>query len=84
MTGGDAALDGESLLDLDAEEAAKKGVFLAFQYPVELPGVSNIDFLRLMVNENRKAAGDDELEVEAIEDERSLEAIEALHKRMRD
>ena len=62
MTGGDAALDGESLLDLDAEEAAKKGVFLAFQYPVELPGVGNTDFLRLMLNAKRGAEGLPELD----------------------
>ena len=61
-TNGIATLEGEDLLELEAQDAAQKGVFLAFQYPVELPGVSNTDFLRLMVNEKRKAAGDDELD----------------------
>ena len=45
-TNGIATLEGEDLLELEAQDAAQKGVFLAFQYPVELPGVGNTDFLR--------------------------------------
>ena len=62
VTGGEVSFKGEDLLEMDPVEAARAGIFLAFQYPVELPGVSNTDFLRLMVNEKRKAAGDDELD----------------------
>lgn len=46
VTGGDVLLDGASILDLDPEERARAGLFLAFQYPVEIPGVSNANFLR--------------------------------------
>lgn len=62
LVGGAATLRGDSLLDMDAQEAARAGVFLAFQYPVELPGVGNSDFLRLMVNAKRAAAGAAELD----------------------
>ena len=50
------------MLELEAQDAAQKGVFLAFQYPVELPGVGNTDFLRLMLNAKRKANGEAELD----------------------
>ncbi|MHA3770538.1 Fe-S cluster assembly ATPase SufC [Verrucomicrobiota bacterium sgz303538] len=46
VTGGDVLLDGESILGLEADERARKGLFLAFQYPVEIPGVSNANFIR--------------------------------------
>ncbi|RYD67328.1 MAG: Fe-S cluster assembly ATPase SufC, partial [Verrucomicrobiaceae bacterium] len=46
VTGGDVLLDGESILGLDSDERARKGLFLAFQYPVEIPGVSNANFIR--------------------------------------
>ncbi|MBV9674055.1 MAG: Fe-S cluster assembly ATPase SufC [Verrucomicrobia bacterium] len=46
VTGGDILLDGESILDLEPEERSRKGLFLAFQYPIEIPGVSNANFLR--------------------------------------
>jgi Fe-S cluster assembly ATP-binding protein len=62
VTGGAVTLAGTSLLEMDAQEAARAGVFLAFQYPVELPGVGNSDFLRLMVNAKRSAAGEPELD----------------------
>lgn len=61
-TRGTATLEGEDLLELEAQDAAQKGVFLAFQYPVELPGVGNTDFLRLMLNAKRKANGEAELD----------------------
>jgi Fe-S cluster assembly ATP-binding protein len=54
--------DGEDLLDMDAEVRAQKGVFLAFQYPVEIPGVSNAYFLRAAYNEIRKARGEEEID----------------------
>eukprot|EP00966_Prymnesium_polylepis_P289008 6675501-Prymnesium_polylepis.1 len=50
--------EGEDLLDLEPQERAQQGVFLAFQYPVEIPGVSNADFLRLAVNKRRGALGE--------------------------
>ena len=57
VTGGEAIYEGEDLLDLEPEERAQKGVFLAFQYPVEIPGVTNAYFLRAAYNEIRKAKG---------------------------
>jgi Fe-S cluster assembly ATP-binding protein len=62
VTGGSVTLDGEDLLELEAETRAQKGVFLAFQYPVEIPGVSNAYFLRAAYNEVRKARGDEEVD----------------------
>ncbi|TXC85443.1 Fe-S cluster assembly ATPase SufC [Luteibaculum oceani] len=61
VTGGEATFNGEDLLDLDPEERAHKGLFLAFQYPVEIPGVSNINFLKTSINEIRKARGEEEI-----------------------
>ncbi|KAJ8599058.1 hypothetical protein CTAYLR_007596 [Chrysophaeum taylorii] len=62
VVGGSALLEGEDLIAMEPVEAARAGVFLAFQYPVELPGVGNSDFLRIMVNEKRKAEGLPELD----------------------
>jgi Fe-S cluster assembly ATP-binding protein len=62
VTGGSVRFEGEDLLDLDPEVRAAKGVFLAFQYPVEIPGVSNVYFLKAAVNAVRKARGQDELD----------------------
>jgi Fe-S cluster assembly ATP-binding protein len=62
VTGGSVTLEGEDLLDMEAEERAWAGVFLAFQYPVEIPGVTNAYFLRMAYNEVRKARGLDELD----------------------
>jgi Fe-S cluster assembly ATP-binding protein len=61
VTQGEVLFDGEDLLELEPEERAEKGVFLAFQYPVELPGVSMTNFLREAVNAVREARGEDEL-----------------------
>lgn len=61
VTDGAATLDGESLLDMEPEERAAAGLFLAFQYPVEIPGVGNMTFLRTAVNSQRKARGEEEL-----------------------
>ena len=57
VTAGDALLDGESLLDLSPEERSWKGVFLGFQYPIEIPGVSNTTMLKSAVAARRKAQG---------------------------
>ena len=62
VTGGTVAYDGEDLLGMDAEVRAQKGVFLAFQYPVEIPGVSNAYFLRAAYNEIRRARGEEEID----------------------
>jgi len=61
VTEGSATLDGVELLELDPEERAAMGLFLAFQYPVEIPGVGNMTFLRTAVNAQRKARGEDAL-----------------------
>ena len=61
VTEGSATLEGEDLLDLEPEERAAAGLFLAFQYPVEIPGVGNMTFLRTAVNAQRKARGEAEL-----------------------
>ena len=58
---GEALLDGENLLEMEPEERAAAGLFLAFQYPVEIPGVGNMTFLRTAVNAQRKARGEEEL-----------------------
>ena len=60
VTGGNVNFDGKNVFELEPEERAQQGIFLAFQYPVEIPGVSNSDFLRLAVNKRRAARGQDE------------------------
>ena len=62
VTGGDALFDGKSLLRMAPEERARAGFFLAFQYPVEMPGVTNSSFLRLAYNTVQGARGRDELD----------------------
>jgi Fe-S cluster assembly ATP-binding protein len=62
VTGGSVTYKGENLLEMDAEVRAQQGVFLAFQYPVEIPGVSNAYFLRAAYNEVRKARGEEEID----------------------
>ena len=59
VTEGSITFEGEDLLELDTEERAHAGLFLAFQYPVEIPGVSNVNFLRTAINETRDAKGED-------------------------
>jgi Fe-S cluster assembly ATP-binding protein len=61
VTDGSATLAGADLLAMEPEERAAAGLFLAFQYPVEIPGVGNMTFLRTAVNAQRKARGEDEL-----------------------
>ncbi len=62
VTGGSVTYDGKDLLAMQPEERAQLGIFLAFQYPVEIPGVSNAYFLRAAYNEIRKAHGEDEVD----------------------
>ena len=61
VTQGSATLEGAELLDMDVEERAAAGLFLAFQYPVEIPGVGNMTFLRTAVNAQRKARNEEEM-----------------------
>jgi Fe-S cluster assembly ATP-binding protein len=61
VTSGEVLLNGENLLEMPADERAAKGVFLAFQYPVEIPGVATMNFLRTALNAQRKARGEAEL-----------------------
>ncbi|MBX6329405.1 MAG: Fe-S cluster assembly ATPase SufC [Pseudolabrys sp.] len=61
VTAGDIMLDGESLREMAPDERAAKGVFLAFQYPVEVPGVATMTFLRTALNAQRKARGETEV-----------------------
>ena len=60
-TAGNVIFKGQDLLELDTEERAREGIFLAFQYPVEIPGVSNMEFLKVSVDAKRKHAGLPEL-----------------------
>ncbi len=61
VTDGSATLEGEDVLEMEPEERAAAGLFLAFQYPVEIPGVGNMTFLRTALNAQRKARGEEEL-----------------------
>lgn len=60
-TEGEVLLDGENILEMEADERAAKGLFLAFQYPLEIPGVTTVNFLRTALNAQRKARGQAEL-----------------------
>ena len=62
VTGGEVLFEGKNLFELEADERARAGVFLAFQYPIEIPGVSNANFLRMAYNEKAKHDGKDELD----------------------
>lgn len=62
VTGGSILYKGEDLLEVEAEDRARSGIFLAFQYPLEIPGVSNLDFLRVAYNSRRKHEGEEELD----------------------
>ncbi|MGI2902788.1 Fe-S cluster assembly ATPase SufC [Tolypothrix sp. VBCCA 56010] len=62
VTGGSCTFMGQNLLEMEPEERARSGVFLAFQYPLEIPGVSNLDFLRVAYNSRRKAQGLEEID----------------------
>jgi Fe-S cluster assembly ATP-binding protein len=62
VTAGEILLEGENIAGLEPDERAHRGVFLAFQYPVEIPGVSNLAFLKAALNSTRKARGEAELD----------------------
>ena len=62
VTGGAIDFEGEDLLDLDPEERAHKGIFLSFQYPVEIPGVTVSNFIKTAINESRKGRGEEPME----------------------
>jgi Fe-S cluster assembly ATP-binding protein len=62
VTGGEVRFEGQNLLELEPEERARSGVFLAFQYPMEIPGVTNLDFLRVAYNSKRKHQGLEEVD----------------------
>src|ERR671937_1132323 len=65
VTEGEVLYEGKNLLDMDPEERAREGLFLAFQYPVEIPGVSNTYFLRAALNAVRKHRGQQEMDAAA-------------------
>jgi Fe-S cluster assembly ATP-binding protein len=75
VTGGSVTYEGRDLLDMEPEERAQSGVFMAFQYPVEIPGVSNAYFLRAAYNEIRKAQGLEEID--------SLDFIDLLEQKLK-
>ena len=62
VTEGEVLYEGKNLLELSPDERAREGLFMAFQYPIEVPGVSNAQFLRLAYNEQRKHRGEEELD----------------------
>jgi Fe-S cluster assembly ATP-binding protein len=62
VTGGEVLFQGKDLLDLEPEERAQEGLFLAFQYPVEIPGVNNTYFLKAALNSIRRYRGEEELD----------------------
>jgi len=61
ITDGEILLDGENILDMEADERAAAGLFLAFQYPIEIPGVATMTFLKTAINAQRRARGEGEL-----------------------
>ncbi len=77
ITGGDIIYQGESILEKEPNERALDGIFLAFQYPVAIPGVSNLDFLRVAYNAKRKHQGLEEIDTFDFEDliEEKLEIV---------
>jgi Fe-S cluster assembly ATP-binding protein len=68
VTGGEVIFQGKNLLEMEPEDRARSGIFLAFQYPLEIPGVSNLDFLRVAYNSKLKAQGLEEMEPFDFED----------------
>ncbi|ENN92377.1 Fe-S cluster assembly ATPase SufC [Bartonella bovis] len=63
VTEGDILYNGQSILEMDPAERAVYGIFLAFQYPMEIPGVATMEFLKVAINSQRKARGDEELKI---------------------
>jgi Fe-S cluster assembly ATP-binding protein len=78
ITGGEIFYQGENLLEKEPDERAKMGIFLAFQYPLEIPGVSNLDFLRVAYNARQKYRGLEEVDAFDFEDliEEKLEVVQ--------
>ncbi|WP_019500774.1 Fe-S cluster assembly ATPase SufC [Pseudanabaena sp. PCC 6802] len=78
VTGGEIVFQGKNLLELEPEERARSGIFLAFQYPLEIPGVTNADFLRLAYNSLRKQKGLPELDLLDFDDfiQEKLQVVE--------
>jgi Fe-S cluster assembly ATP-binding protein len=74
VTQGSAAFDGKDLLDMAPDERAAAGLFLGFQYPVEIPGVSNVQFLRTALNAQRRARGEQEMSAAEFLREAKLQA----------
>ncbi|NJN75157.1 MAG: Fe-S cluster assembly ATPase SufC [Synechococcaceae cyanobacterium RL_1_2] len=77
VTGGEILYKGENILELEPEERALRGIFLAFQYPMEIPGVSNLEFLRVAYNAKQKFNGEEELDAFDFEDlvEQKLDVV---------
>ncbi len=75
VTAGEVLYKGQNLLEMDPEVRAREGVFLAFQYPVEIPGVTNAYFLRAAYNEIRKARGEEEID--------SMDFIDLLEEKLK-
>ena len=75
VTAGQVLYEGKDLLDMEPEERAQAGIFLAFQYPVEIPGISNAYFLRAAYNEIRKARGLEEVD--------SMDFLDLLEEKLR-
>ncbi|MBW4630431.1 MAG: Fe-S cluster assembly ATPase SufC [Iphinoe sp. HA4291-MV1] len=77
VTSGEVIFHSVNLLEMEPEERARAGIFLAFQYPLEIPGVSNLDFLRVAYNSRRKAQGLEELDAFDFDDliEEKLEVV---------
>ena len=79
VTGGEVLFEGKDLLDLDPEERAQEGLFLAFQYPVEIPGVNNTYFLKAALNSIRKHRGQEELDAMRVPEAGPREAESPAH-----
>ena len=77
VTAGNILYNGESILDHDAAERAAMGIFLAFQYPVEIPGVATMQFLKVALDEQRKARGEEEMTTPAF-----MQFVRATAKRL--
>jgi Fe-S cluster assembly ATP-binding protein len=75
VTAGQVLYEGQDLLEMEPEERAQAGIFLAFQYPVEIPGISNAYFLRAAYNEIRKARGEEEID--------SMDFIDLLEQKLK-
>jgi Fe-S cluster assembly ATP-binding protein len=75
VTNGEVIYEGKNLLDLTAEDRAREGLFLAFQYPIEIPGVSNTNLLKTALNEIRKYRGEEELD--------AMEFLTLIRERMK-